>query len=274
MDSNNPPRPDVSKARPWGTQFDIPNVDNQFEPGDGDFMDAIPFVWVAHEDDTGLGQLDVWFTLLLQPFGRFPLAAFGDPSHEEEILKDVHHLYGFLAAQIANFEKRLNMTEHSRQGPPPPPLTLVATSTYFNRNRLVQNPIITYVIVGILALTATSQILMLVSSFLSSIRGKQTLLHMKVEGLAPDGSNSIAAMTALLKGSNAMDHLPKGAERMSKKELNEKLSGLRFRMGWFWRESTQTRHYTIGVLDDEDFELLENKHDIAREDALLRYPPE
>ncbi|KAJ3940064.1 uncharacterized protein N0V96_010065 [Colletotrichum fioriniae] len=97
---------------------------------------------------------------------------------------------------------------------------------------------------------------------------------MNVKGLAPDGFNSIAAMTALLKDSNAMDHLPEGAEHMSKKELHEKLSGLRFRMGWFWRESTQTRHYTIGVLDDENFEFLGNKDEIAREDALLRHPPE
>ncbi|KAL2877590.1 hypothetical protein SGCOL_007116 [Colletotrichum sp. CLE4] len=84
----------------------------------------------------------------------------------------------------------------------------------------------------------------------------------------------MVATKALLQDSNAMNRLPEGAELMSKENLHHQLSGLRFRMGWFWRESTQTRHHTIGILDDENFEFLGNKDEIAREDALLRHPPD
>ncbi|KAK1723868.1 uncharacterized protein BDZ83DRAFT_579879 [Colletotrichum acutatum] len=267
IDQEVPPRPNMLAAEPWDTAFAIPNVDIQFQSRLRDRM-AIPIPLRPNTTN-----LDPWFETLIQPFGRFPADAFGDPSFEEEILKDVHHLYGFLVAQLANVENRLKITESSRDGPAPSLPNLKATITNLSHRRLMQDPTVTYIIVAILTLTAISQILMLISSVFKPLR-KSRLFNMNVKGLAPDGFNSIAAMTALLKDSNAMDHLPEGAEHMSKKELHEKLSGLRFRMGWFWRESTQTRHYTIGVLDDENFEYLGNKDEIAREDALLRHPPE
>ncbi|KAK1654987.1 hypothetical protein BDP81DRAFT_457654 [Colletotrichum phormii] len=217
--------------------------------------------------------LDPWFTLLLRPFGRLPLEAFGDPGREDEVLNDTHHLYGFLAAQLANLENRIDITNYSRDGSQPfLPDTNTAIAN-LTRRRLVQNSKVTNAIIGILSLTAISQVLMLISSAFKPLRNSR-LFNMKVKGLAPDGYNSMAATKALLQDSNAMHHLPEGAELMSKENLHRELSGLRFRMGWFWRETTQTRHYTIGVLDDEDFEFLGNKDEIAKEDALLRHPPE
>ncbi|KAK1496427.1 hypothetical protein CCUS01_02774 [Colletotrichum cuscutae] len=254
------PRPDESRAQPWGMPFNIPDI-----------YDALPEVTAS---DPYAGYFDSWFRTLSSPFGRFSLDAFGDPNFEEEILKDIHHLYGFLAAQLVNLENRIDITQSSKDNPPPTPFNLTANVINLSRRRLVQDPIVTYVIIGILALTALLSLLMLITDSLGTASSKSQLFSMRIEGLAPDGYNSIAAMTALLKDSNAVDHLPEGAEHMSKKELHEKLSGLRFRMGWFWRESTQTRHYTIGVLDDENFEFLGNKDEIAREDALLRHPPE
>ncbi|KAI3554379.1 hypothetical protein CABS03_06964 [Colletotrichum abscissum] len=266
------PRPDESRAQPWGMPFNIPDIDDQFKASAvTQINDAVPQVTVS---DPYAGYFDSWFRTLSSPFGRFSLDAFGDPNFEEEILKDIHHLYGFLAAQIANFENRIDITQNSKDSPPPTPFNLTANVINLSRRRLIQDPIVTYVIIGILTLTALLSLLMLITDSLGTASSKSQLFSMRIEGLAPDGYNSIAAMTALLKDSNAMDHLPEGAEHMSKKELHEKLSGLRFRLGWFWRESTRTRHYTIGVLDDENFEFLGNKDDIAREDALLRYPPE
>ncbi|KXH31518.1 hypothetical protein CNYM01_06569 [Colletotrichum nymphaeae SA-01] len=272
LNPGDPPRPDEFHAQPWSIPFNIPDIDNQFKASlVTQINDAVPQVVVS---DSSAGFFDSWFRTLSSPFGRFSLDAFGDPNFEEEILKDIHHLYGFLAAQIVNFENRLDITQNSKDGPPPTPFNLTANIINLSRHRLVQDPIVTYVIVGILTLTALLSLLMLISDSLGTASSKSQLFSMRIEGLAPEGYNSIAAMTALLKDSNAMDHLPEGAEHMSKKELHEKLSGLRFRMGWFWRESTQTRHYTIGVLDDENFEFLGNKDEIAREDALLRHPPE
>ncbi|KAK1711678.1 hypothetical protein BDP67DRAFT_592775 [Colletotrichum lupini] len=254
------PRPDESRAQPWGMPFNIPDI-----------RDALPEVMAS---DSYAGYFDSWFRILSVPFGRFSLDAFGDPNFEEEILIDIHHLYGFLAAQLVNLENRIDITQNSKDSPPPTPFNLTANVINLSRRRLVQDPIVTYVIIGILTLTALLSLLMLITESLGTASSKSQLFSMRIEGLAPDGYNSIAAMTALLKDSNAMDHLPEGAEHMSKKELHEKLSGLRFRLGWFWRESTQTRHYTIGVLDDENFDFLGNKDEIAREDALLRHPPE
>ncbi|KXH38931.1 hypothetical protein CSIM01_06068 [Colletotrichum simmondsii] len=255
---------------PWRTSFDIPNIDNQFEnTSDGDHG-AIPDVFL---NDSRIGWLDSWFGTLVQPNGRFHVDAFGDSKLKEEILEDIHHLYGFLAAQLANVENRFEVTQSSRGMPPPSLPNLTAIISTYNR-KIILDSWPAHIMIGILAVTVIYNIYTLVASAMGSARGKQMALNLNVKGLAPDGFNSIAAMTALLKDSNAMDHLPEGAEHMSKKELHEKLSGLQFRMGWFWRESTQTRHYTIGVLDDENFEFLGDKDDIAREDALLRHPPE
>lgn len=266
------PRPDEFQAQFWSIPFNIPDIDNQFKVrAVTQINDAIPEVTAS---DPYAGYFDSWFRTLSVPFGRFSLDAFGDPSFEEEILKDIQHLYGFLAAQLVNLENRIDISQSSKDSPPPTPFNLSADVINLSRHRLVQDPIVTYIIIGILTLTAFLSLLILITDFLGTAVSKTQLFSMRIEGLAPDGYNSIAAMTALLKDSNAMDHLPKGAEHMSKKELHEKLSGLRFRIGWFWRESTQTRHYTIGVLNDENFEFLGNKDEIAREDALLRHPPE
>ncbi|KAF6803343.1 hypothetical protein CMUS01_15118 [Colletotrichum musicola] len=88
---------------------------------------------------------------------------------------------------------------------------------------------------------------------------------MKVKGLAPDGCDSMAAMAALLANSNIPDRLPKDINLASLNELYDQLSGLRFRMGWFWNEATQTKHYTIGVLDDDDFKFLGDKGQMEKE---------
>ncbi|KAI3530478.1 hypothetical protein CSPX01_14811 [Colletotrichum filicis] len=246
--------------------FNIPQIDDQLDPG-GQEERWMRITYPQSE------WLDPWFTLLLEPYGRLSLEAFGDPSLEDEVLNGTHRLYAFLAAQLANLENRFDITNSSTGGPPSSLPTINAATANLTRRRLVQNPKVTYAIIGILSLTAISQILVLIFGVSRPLR-KSRLFNMNVKGLAPDGYNSMAAMKTLLQDSNAMDYLPEGAELMSKENLHRQLSGLRFRMGWFWRESTQTRRYTIGVLDDENFEFLGDKDDIAREDALLRHPPE
>ncbi|KAF6807771.1 hypothetical protein CSOJ01_07973 [Colletotrichum sojae] len=105
---------------------------------------------------------------------------------------------------------------------------------------------------------------MLLSTFLRRRLGpRKWFLDMDVKGLAPDGFNSIGMMAALLRPSNAMQYMP--SQVLSQAETYEQLRGLRFRMGWFRRESDQTRRFTIGVLGDQNFTFLGGKNDLDAE---------
>lgn len=258
LDSEMRPQPDLSRARPWSPPFDVPHIDGQF----GNIESAIPDV---DTDATLIGELSEWFRPLMRPFGRFSLDAFEDPSQEEQILDDLHHQYGFLAAQLANLENRFDITENSETDPPPSLPHLEAVATDNGRRRLVQDPRVTYVIIAILSLTIIANLWALGCVATGLTTGKSRLLHMKVEGLAPDGCNSMAAMAALLSNSNILSRLPGNANSMSAKELNNHMSGLRFQMGWFLDEATQTKHYTIGGMDDEGFKFMGSKEQMDKE---------
>lgn len=79
-----------------------------------------------------------------------------------------------------------------------------------------------------------------------------------MKGLAPEGFNSLALMASLLQGSNYDTHIPHDAYRVPPKQLHEKLAGKRFRMGWFYDHEIQDRVFTVGVLDDESFEAVQD----------------
>ncbi|KAE9575741.1 hypothetical protein CGMCC3_g8234 [Colletotrichum fructicola] len=82
---------------------------------------------------------------------------------------------------------------------------------------------------------------------------------MDVKGLAPDGFNSFAALASLLRDSNALSHLPEGTELLSTDELHGMFPHLGFHLGWFQDETDESKHFTIGVLEDEDFKFLARK---------------
>ncbi|KAK2060488.1 hypothetical protein LY76DRAFT_591407 [Colletotrichum caudatum] len=69
----------------------------------------------------------------------------------------------------------------------------------------------------------------------------------------------MAAMGALLRGSNAPDYLPENTELLSPDELRGQISYLRFRLGWFRREAYQDRLFTIGVVGTSEFRYLGGK---------------
>ncbi|KAK2770102.1 hypothetical protein CKAH01_04445 [Colletotrichum kahawae] len=190
---------------------------------------------------------------------------FGDASQEEDILNDVHHQYGFLAAQLANVENRFDITGHSMTNPPPSLPALEAIAIDNGRRRLIQDPTVTYILVAILSLVVIANMWVLAFAVTGLTIGRPSLFQMKMEGLAPVGFNSMAAMVALLRNSNIPDRLPGHINLESSKELYQQLSGLGFRMGWFWREATQTRHYTIGVMGDEDFKFMGSKEHTEKE---------
>ncbi|KAK1597248.1 uncharacterized protein LY79DRAFT_600664 [Colletotrichum navitas] len=253
LDPERPPRPNLSTTKPWSPALDVPHVDNEFS-GRGIYS-AFPSLTLANPLT---GFMDDQFKALIEPFGQLPLEAIGDPARNDEILQGLQHNYGLVAAQLANIENRYNLTESSMDRPPPADglPTLEATLTDNSRRRLVQNPQVTYILVGILGVVALANIWALVSAACRPLVGGSWLFDMDVKGLAPDGFHSMAAMSALLRGSNAPDYLPESTELLSSDELHGQISYLRFRLGWFRRAPDQERLFTIGVAGTSDFQYL------------------
>lgn len=83
------------------------------------------------------------------------------------------------------------------------------------------------------------------------------------KGLVPKDFSSPGMMAALFDGTNAAKYIPANAGKLPPNELHKMMEGARFRMGWFMKESSQTLHYTIGVVDDEDFTFMGSKAEIA-----------
>ncbi|KAF9870225.1 hypothetical protein CkaCkLH20_12311 [Colletotrichum karsti] len=134
-----------------------------------------------------------------------------------------------------------------------------------DRRKLVQNRTATYLLVGILSIVALVHLVTLLSTILRRRFGwRRGLLDMNAKGLAPDGFGSINMTTALLSPSNAIQHMP--SQKLSKDDIYEQLSGLRFRLGWFRREHDQTRHFTIGVMGDGELTWVGKKTDAEEKD--------
>ncbi|KAF4779078.1 hypothetical protein HER10_EVM0000760 [Colletotrichum scovillei] len=253
LDPEKPPEPDLSTTKLWDPPFDVPHFDFQFinfQAGD-----AFPTVSL---NDPLAGSMERQFTVLIEPYGQLPLSALGDPSQESNVLDGLKHNLGFIGAQLANLENRFGVTENSRNRPPPAnglPL-LEATIVDRSKRRLVQNPTITYILMAVLGLVALCDIMAVLSAATRHLSGIPRLFDMEVKGLAPDGFHSMASMVNLLQGSNAPSHLPQSVHLLSKGDLYSRVDDLSFRMGCFQRTRGQTRHFTVGVLGDEEFVYL------------------
>ncbi|KAF9871300.1 hypothetical protein CkaCkLH20_11221 [Colletotrichum karsti] len=253
LDPEIAPKPDLSTIKPWSPSLDLPHVDGQFLSRDvGDSYPSLTII------DVLAGTIASQFKVLIKPYGRFPLVDLGNSNQDEGILQDLHHNYGLVSAQLVNIENRYNMTASSQTSPPPagglPALgTTVIDSS---RRRLVQNAVVTYVLVAILSIVAAANIWALCSALSRRYVGRTWPFDMHVRGLAPDGFHSMAAMSALLRGSNAPDHLPENTELLSSDELHGRLADLNFSLGWFQRAMSQTKVFTVGVRGDSEFQFL------------------
>ncbi|TQN69227.1 hypothetical protein CSHISOI_06281, partial [Colletotrichum shisoi] len=247
IDPENPPRPDYSSARPLGSPLDLPPTERA---PNGPFG-LLPDIRVSDKQSIGVASV---FKPLIEPYGPLPKEALGDPDRVGEILGLLGHDVGFSVAQLANTENRRMIDDvlDTTSGA----LLLDATVVDRDRRRLVQDPDVTYFVVGILGAVILVNMWALASTVLRRRGSESCLLDMDVRGLAPDGWRSIASMAGLLRESNASAHLPPSTELLSQKELHGQMSDVSFRLGWFRRESDQTRHYTIGVMDDGEFNFM------------------
>ncbi|KAJ0345985.1 hypothetical protein KNSL1_007895 [Colletotrichum chrysophilum] len=263
IDQTRPPVPDLSTTKKLDHPFVVPVRDYQdlfMVVGASTGLDGnvAPEIIVT---DPSAGDINPFFRPLIQPYGKLPLEAFGDPEWENAVLEELHTNLGFASAQLANLENRLDVGQDSRTTPFPAEglPTVEALVTDGGQRRLMQNATVTYVIIGILGLVALGILWTLFSRVMRMYGVKRDWFAMDVKGLAPDGFGSIGAMTSLLRESNAMDHVPSQSERVSTADLHEMLKGLWFRLGWFSREADQRRHFTVGVLEDKKFSWIESK---------------
>lgn len=260
LDPERPPRPEPTSGtpRPWTPPLDIPHVN--YESMSRDPGDAFPQVKLT---DPLAGDMDEQFKVLVEPYGDIPLSALGEPGRDEEVLRGLQHNYAFVAAQLANIENRYAMNESSRDSGPPagglPDLDAVVTDA--GRRRLVQNAVVTYVLVGVLSAVAAANLWALASAAARRFGGRTLPFDVDVRGLAPDSFHSMTAGAALLQGSNAPGHMPEHTHLMDAREIYGRLAGLDFRMGWFRRLADGARCYTIGVMGDDGFEFVGERGD-------------
>ncbi|KAF6830346.1 hypothetical protein CPLU01_07401 [Colletotrichum plurivorum] len=267
LDPERPPRPEPSGSenpKPWTPPLDVPHVNDDFTSrGVGDVYPQVKL------SDPLAGDMDEQFKVLVEPYGSIPLSALREPGRDEEVLRGLQHNYAFVAAQLVNIENRYKMDESSRDSGPPagglPDLDAVVTDA--GRRRLVQNAVITYILVGVLGAVAAANLWALASAAVRRIREWTLPLDVDVRGLAPDDFHSMTAGVALLQGSNALVHVPEHTHLMDTQEIYGRLAGLDFRMGWFRRAADGGRCYTIGVMGDDGFEFVGDRRG-GKGDAL------
>ncbi|EQB50034.1 hypothetical protein CGLO_10562 [Colletotrichum gloeosporioides Cg-14] len=263
LDTTRPPRPDESTTRPLNPTFNIPPIGYEFDDlSVGSAQPSVELDWEL------AGSKNDQFAVLFEPHGPFSAQDLRDPDKEHAIVKRLGRNYALIAAQLANLENRFSMTESSADRPPPSSglSKLNATATDNEPRRLRQNSEVTWALVTMVALVALTNVWTLLSTASRHFLGKPFPLDMDVKGLAPDGFNSMAAMFALLKGSNIMAYLPDEVERLSSKRLYEHMADLEFRLGWFYRAEDQSRVFTVGVIGDPGFMFLGSKKSTTKEE--------
>lgn len=251
------PVPDDTTVQPWDPVFDVPDILSQDTWG---YRDTSPFPDVESPDPQQK-DFDRPFQLLVEPLGSIKLEDLGEVSKETYVLEELNSALRFSWAQIANVENRLSLDEESA-GPPlthPELSPIDATVTNNQRYRLVQNPIATSFILAILSVIVIVNTWALVSQWLrprvsSNPDGRRWLRDLSSRNLAPQNFNSAEMMESLLHGSNSHKYTPDNAAEMPSNQLYEAV-GKQFRMGWFFDGRKQESVYTIGALDDDNFEF-------------------
>lgn len=233
--TRSPPKPDVSTVRPWDPPFNIPDLYNAF----GHFSSGL--------------EIDPIFMALLEPAGSLQIQDLGNANRDVQILEMLTSNTGFVAAQLANIESRLTLTEKSIF-PPETRNELPSIKAKFideKKRRLFQDPKATYALVGILFFVALMNTWALVSTalkrWISSPKLQAWLLDLDLKGQAPSGFESVAMMESLLHCSNYARFIPGDAMYMPPKELYYYLEEARFGLRRFWDKEFESSVLTIGV---------------------------
>ncbi|KAH0422253.1 hypothetical protein CcaCcLH18_12915 [Colletotrichum camelliae] len=259
IDSNNPPQPDKSTIKPWSPPLKVSHIEYHWG---GSYSPAI-FPGGFQDIPAEIGCMDDYFKHITLPYGKFAVDVFGDPTMDQEILTELDYDLAFTSAQLANLENRLPLGQDSNTSAfPSDGLPPISANVIRSHNRLVQSPAITYIIISILGPVFIFHLFVLIAKAAGRLGLRsQTLIN--ENALVPKGFSSLGMMAALFHGTNAAKYIPANAHKLPSHEIHKMMEGVRFRMGWFMKESDQTLHYTIAVLDDEDFTFMGSKAEMT-----------
>lgn len=264
VNQNRPPVWDASSSRPWTPPFSIPIVDiNMFETQfSGSRSTQSPSTWVFGDPGqvsrVHLGVSNE-FAHILEPYGPIMVEDFGILGRDEQVLEALNSNLAFITAQLANVERRLDLDKTSDSTPPSAPGqhsrgSITGTITDNTRQRMVQNPAVTFTLIAILSLVVAVHVWVLISEAwwrsLKSRGRRAWALSLELRGVAPSDFGSVNMMSSLLQGSNCAGVLPKNAHLMPAEELHQRLAGKEFRLGWFHDMETGADVYTLGVLNE------------------------
>lgn len=261
IDHTDPPKIDVSTAKPWSPPFSVPLFDVNLP----EFPTFRPSLLTVFTQGMYVNELiegfDDQFKAITKPYGPIAVEDFDNPDKESEILEALHFNVAMATAQLVNSEQRFGINETSNMAPKEHGELPQVKATIMNpnRTRLIQNPAVTIAILMILSLVASVNIWALVSAVLRRYHGIHSwLIDMEFKGVAPDDFNSTALMDALLHESNIKSYFPEDLRLTPPSKIYEELRELSFVLGWFggyghWEDEAEL---TIGVLDDEESPFL------------------
>lgn len=270
LDYSNPPKPRWDTRRAPAGRHPLPNVGGQWEcpqVDDRGFLD-LPNSHLTRGGDR--------FAVVEAPFGPLPASAYGSEEGKSAVLNALTRMTGIVYAQAASIDDRLppngtSMTEPLRQETLP---VSAATVSNFDRLRLVQRPLPTYILVALLAVITAINIYALLSAVL--VRwgrdGSPLCLDMTMQNVAPANSGSIAVMARLLTSSNIVKHIPDPAEtgeRLDLERVRAIFDGMSFRIGWFQSPSSGQPVFTVGYLGDDRMAFLGRKMQGSRPQSAV-----
>ncbi|CAG9993909.1 unnamed protein product [Clonostachys byssicola] len=244
LDYRHPPVPDLSKLKPYEPPL---VVSNKFLEQFGSES-----VFFSRVNLTNIGHI---FPAVVEPLGSFRLESLADPDQDLKLIEAAKHQFAILAAQLISIKHRYSVNESSDLTP------LKGIVVDNNRLRLVQNFPVTVTMIVILSLVLAFHTWGLISTGLRKALGggRKWLLDLELKGVAPPGFSSISMMNDLLNGSNIHEHLPRGADFMSAKDISKSFKNLECRLGWFYNTRTEQQQYTVGIIERDEFEFVDRE---------------
>lgn len=268
LDYSDPPKPRWGTRRAPAIRYPIPSVGGQWQcpqVTDRGFLD-LPATHLSQRGDR--------FAVVEAPFGSLPASAYGSDVGKSAVLNALTRMTSIVYAQAASLDNRLppdgtSMTEPVRQETLP---TTVATVANFDRMRLIQRPVPTYILVALLGVIAAINVYALLSAILVRYDrdGSPLCLDMTMQNVAPANSGSIAVMARLLSSSNILKHIPdpsETGEHLQLERVRGVFEGMTFRIGWFQSPTSGQPVFTVGYLGDERMAFLGRKMEGSRQQS-------
>lgn len=186
-------------------------------PSDMKVEGLLPIMDVQRKTNVTSQLKGVYVAALYATNGNQPEELLNADKHSEALTR----VYGIMTAQLLNNAWETNVT--SQYTVSDPPANTQSGTLYQNRLYLVQSPISTRILEGVLAAMV--------------VCGVISVTLMEKRQVLPKNPSSIAAVASLLAESEMLKTIPKGSEWADDKELKKKavFAGT-FSMGWWSRD--------------------------------------